>query len=118
MFKEARAGPQKAITANRLSDGLVVFLAEGGAWSLSVEDARLFADGPDLDEALAYGRAQQEARVIVDAYAIDMEVLGDRVLPVRLRERIRALGPTTAYGDAERANLSRLAGGDRSYASS
>ena len=38
MFKEAKAGPRKAITANRLSDGLVVFLSETGDWSLSVDD--------------------------------------------------------------------------------
>lgn len=110
MFKEAKAGPRKAITANRLSDGLVVFLSEGRDWSLSIDDARLFEDGPELEEALAFGRAQQEARVIVDAYAIDMQVVGDRALPSRLRERIRALGPTIAYGESERANLSGLAG--------
>jgi len=110
MFKEAKAGPQKAVTANRLSDGLVVFLSDGGDWSLSVSDARLLADGPDLEEALAYGKAQHAARVIVDPYAIDMETVGEKVLPVRLRERIRALGPTIAYGEAERAHLSGLAG--------
>jgi hypothetical protein len=110
MFKAAKAGPQKAITANRLADGLVVFLAEGGRWSLSVGDARLFADGPELDEALSYGKAQHAARVILDPYAIDMDVVDGRALPARLRERIRALGPTIAYGEAERAHLSGLAG--------
>jgi hypothetical protein len=110
MFKEAKAGPQKAITANRLSDGLVVFLSEAGDWSLSVDDARLFADGPELEEALAFGKAQHAARIILDPYAIDMETVGEKTLPTRLRERIRAMGPTIAYGDAERANLSGLAG--------
>ena len=110
MFKEAKAGPQKAITANRLSDGLVVFLTGGRSWSLSVDDAELFADGPDLEGALTFGREQHAARVILDPYAIDMETVGDKALPVRLRERIRALGPTIAYGEAERAQLSGLAG--------
>lgn len=110
MFKEAKAGPQKAVTANRLSDGLVVFLAEGGDWSLSIGEARLFADGPELEQALDYGKAQHAARVILDPYAIDMDMVDGRVLPSRLRERIRALGPTIAYGEAERANLSGLAG--------
>lgn len=110
MFKEAKTGPQKAITANRLSDGRVVFLSETGGWSLSIGDVRLFADGPELEGALAFGKAQEAARIIVDSYAIDMEVSGEKALPLRLRERIRALGPTVAYGGAERANLSRLAG--------
>lgn len=110
MFKEAKSGPQKAITANRLSDGRVVFLSKTGDWSPSVDDAALFSDGSELEDALAFGKTQQEVQIIVDSYAIDMEVDGERALPVRLRERIRALGPTTAYGEAERANLSRLAG--------
>jgi hypothetical protein len=110
MFKEAKAGPQKAITANRLSDGLVVFLSDAGDWSLSIDDARLFADGAELEEALAYGKAQHAARVILDPYAIDMQEVDGRLLPARLRERIRALGPTIAYGEAERAQLSGLAG--------
>jgi hypothetical protein len=110
MFKEAKAGPQKAITANRLFDGLVVFLTDTRDWSLSVDDARLFADGPDLDSALEFGKAQHEARVIVDPYAIDMEAAGDGQRPSRLRERIRAAGPTIPYGDAERAALSASPG--------
>jgi hypothetical protein len=53
MFKAAKAGPQKAITANRLSDGLVVFLDDSGGWSLSIAEARLVSDGADLDAANA-----------------------------------------------------------------
>jgi len=110
MFKEAKAGPQKAITANRLSDGLVVFLGEAGRWSLAIADARLFKDGPELEEALAYGKAQQEARTIVDSYAIDVEQVDGKQLPSRFRERIRAQGPTVPYGAAEQASWSGLAG--------
>jgi len=106
MFKAAKAGPQKAITGNRLSDGLVVFLTELGGWSQSVAEAHLFNDGPDLDEALAYGKAQHDARIVVEPYAIDMEVVDGVQRPVRLRERIRAEGPTVPYGEAERAKLS------------
>jgi len=105
MFKAAKAGPQKAITANRLSDGLVVFLTELGEWSLSIGEALLVTDGPTLDEALAYGKAQHDARVVVEPYAIDMTLVDDKAVPVRFRERIRADGPTVVYGDAERAKL-------------
>ena len=106
MFKAAKAGgQQKAVTANRLSDGLVIFLTEDKGWSLAIGDAQLFCDGPDLDAALAYGKAQQEARVLVDAYAIEVENVGDKPVPSRIRERIRAEGPTVVYGDAERAKL-------------
>ena len=110
MFREAKSGPQKALTANRLSDGLVVFLADKGVWSLSIGDARLVAEGAELDEVLAYGKAQQAARIIVDSYAIDVEVVDGKPLAARLRERIRSQGPTIPYGEAEMANWCGLAG--------
>ena len=105
MFQEAKAGGQKAITANRLSDGLVVFLTESEDWSLSFGEAQLLADGPDLEASLAYAKAQVEARIVLEAYAIDVDVVDDKPVPARFRERIRAEGPTVVYGDAERAKL-------------
>jgi hypothetical protein len=106
MFKAAKAGPQKAITANRLSDGLVIFLTENRNWSLAVADAELFSDGPELEAALAFGKQQQDVdRYLVDAYAIDIEIVDDKPVPSRIRERIRAEGPTVVYGEAERAKL-------------
>jgi hypothetical protein len=105
MFKAASAGPQKAITANRLGDGLVVFLDAAGGWSLSVAEARLLNDGPELDEANAFAKAQHDARVVVEPYPIDVEIVDGKPVPVRLRERIRAEGPTIAYGEAEYAKL-------------
>ena len=106
MFKAAKDGPQKAITANRLDNGLVVFLTPEGGWSLDIAEARILADADELDEALAYGRAQHDARVVIEPYAIDVTGGEAGPVPVRLRERIRAeRGPTVAYGEAERALL-------------
>jgi hypothetical protein len=106
MFKAATTGPQKAITANRLDNGLVVFLDPEGGWTVDIAGARLIAD-TELEEAIAYGKAQHDARVVIEPYAIDVEVNDAGVpVPVRLRERIRAeRGPTVVYGDAERAKL-------------
>ena len=101
MFKAAKAGPRKAITANRLDDGRVVFLGETGDWPAAIDSAHLFNDGPELDAATAYAKAQNDARIIVEPYAIDMTDVGGRMLPARIRERIRALGPTVDYGEAE-----------------
>ena len=107
MFKAAKAGPQKAITGNRLSDGLVVFLTELGGWSQSIGDALLVTDGPGLDEALAYGKAQHDARIVVEPYPIDIAIVDGVPVPARIRERIRAEGPTVAYGEAEYTALHR-----------
>jgi Protein of unknown function (DUF2849) len=106
MFKAARSGPAKTVTANRLDNGLVVFLDPDGGWTLAIAAARIL-DEAELDDALAYGKAQAEARIVVDPYAIDVEVTDGAPVPTRLRERIRAeRGPTIAYGEAERAKLS------------
>jgi hypothetical protein len=105
MFKAASAGPKKAITGNRLSDGLVVFLDQNGGWSMSIADARLVEDGPELDEANAYGKSQHDARIVVEPYPIDVQIIDGKPVPVRLRERIRAIGPTVPYGDTEYVKL-------------
>jgi hypothetical protein len=108
MFKAAKEGPAKVITANDLADGLVVFLGPDGGWTHDIALARVFADGPDLDAANAYAKTQHDDRVVVEPYPIDVTVTGGRPVPVRLREKIRAdRGPTIVYGDAEVAKLAR-----------
>ena len=107
MFKAAKAGPQKAITANRLDDGRVVFLDERGVWTHHLADALFVSDGPALDEATAYAQAQADARIVVEPYPIDIAAVDGRPVPSRIRERIRAEGPTVIYGDAEYAMLNK-----------
>ncbi len=110
MFKAAREGPAKVITANDLRNGLVVFLDGDGGWTVAIGEARVLEDGPDLDGAVAYARAQTDAQIVLEAYPIDVVVTGGVPVPVRLRERIRAeRGPTVVYGDAERARLQQEA---------
>ena len=106
MFKAAKEGPAKVITANDLRDGLVVFLTLGGGWSHDIAEARVIDDGPDLESASIYAKAQHDARIIVEPYPIDVTVTGGVPIPQRLREKIRAdRGPTIAYGEAERRKL-------------
>ncbi len=87
-------GSLKAITANRLRDGVVVFLGPGAVWVESFADAALFA-GPDADPALAAAKGQAEREQFgVDIYAFDVEEENGVTVPVKMRERIRALGPS------------------------
>jgi len=82
----------KALTANRLSDGDVVFWS-AGQWVERFADAQLYADddvaGP---EAEAAGKAQ--STVVIDVYLIDLIESEGFWAPLSYRERIRALGPT------------------------
>ncbi|ODT89583.1 DUF2849 domain-containing protein [Phenylobacterium sp. SCN 70-31] len=82
----------KALTANRLSDGEVVFWKDG-RWIERFADAQLWAgDDPAAIEAEGEGKAQP--LVVVDAYLIDLVEAEGFWAPVSYRERIRALGPT------------------------
>ena len=110
MFKAAKEGPAKVITANALGDGLVVFLDHDGGWTHDIAFARVFADGPDLEAGNAYAKAEHDARVVVEPYPIDVTVTDGVPVPVRLREKIRAdHGPTIVYGEAEVAKLAGAA---------
>ena len=106
MFKAAKEGQAKVITANSLGDGLVVFLAPDGDWTHLIAEARIVEDGADLEEASAYAKAQHDARIVVEPYPIDVKIEGGVPVPLRLREKIRAdRGPTIPYGHEEVAKL-------------
>jgi sulfite reductase (NADPH) hemoprotein beta-component len=106
MFKAAKEGPAKVITANDLRDGLVVFLDHDGGWTHDIALARVVEDGADLDQANAYAKTQHDAQIVVEPYPIDVQVKDGVPSPVRLRERIRAeRGPTIVYGEDERQKL-------------
>lgn len=88
-------GALQAITANRLRDGEVVFLGPGAAWVETLDAATLFDDPASAEAALGAAKAQAEReRFGVDIYAFDVRIEDGARVPVKMRERIRALGPT------------------------
>ncbi|MGQ3671151.1 DUF2849 domain-containing protein [Xanthobacter sp. TB0136] len=91
------------VTANRLRDGVVVWLKADGGWSEALAEA---AVGTTSDEVLdLLDIAQSDESIAVGPYAarIDLDTDG-RPVPGNLRERIRCQGPTIAYGDAAGAH--------------
>jgi hypothetical protein len=81
----------KVATANRLSDGAVVFLAEQGQWSEEIDSAMVAVESAGLTEAAKRAEAVNH---VTGSYLIDVERRDGRVHPQHIRERIRALGPT------------------------
>jgi hypothetical protein len=81
----------KAVTANRLTDGEVVFWKQG-EWVERFADAELFDDAEKAEAAEAHGKNQP--KVVIDAYVIDLIESEGLWAPLSYRERIRALGPT------------------------
>lgn len=81
----------QVLTANRLADGEVVFLAEAG-WAEHISAAQLFVGGAG---EVALAAAEAQPTVIVAPYLIDVDVTDAVPVPVSYRERLRAVGPTT-----------------------
>ena len=108
----------KALTANRLVDGEVVFWRKG-QWVERFVDADLFADGDPAGEA-AEAHGKNQPTVVVEPYLIDLTQSEGLWAPASYRERIRALGPTNlnhgkqAEGGAAVAALMHAQGGARS----
>jgi hypothetical protein len=84
----------QVLTANRLIDGEVVYLAPGDAWVETLDAARVFDSKADAEAALALGAEAERRQLIVHAYLFDITQVGDRLKPVKQREVIRAAGPT------------------------
>ncbi|MDA9230261.1 DUF2849 domain-containing protein [Alphaproteobacteria bacterium] len=91
----AKGARFQAVTANRLTDGEVVYLTAQSQWSETFSQAAI-ADGAEASEALLAQAlpADYEAHVL-DPYLF--EVLEDAQTgyqPASVREIIRAKGPT------------------------
>jgi nucleotide-binding universal stress UspA family protein len=82
------------LTANRLRDGIAVFLTRSGEWSEAIDDAVLALE-PEAAAALEQRAKLAEAACIVTgSYLVDAERRGGHVRASHIRERMRALGPT------------------------
>jgi len=80
------------ITANRLGDGLVIFLTADG-WSENIADAET-AETKDATAALL-ARAEADAWLVVGPYGIAVERQADDSLrPLKYREALRTRGPS------------------------
>ena len=87
----------KVLTANRLGDGVAVWLDANGEWTEHLQDA-LVARHPEAVDALeAIGKRDFAANRVVDIAIIDVQETEGQLWPLRLRERIRAAGPTMEY---------------------
>ena len=108
----------KALTANRLADGEVVFWNRG-AWRERFDEAEVFDEEAAAGEAEAL--ALRQITLSVDPYLIDLAPVAGGLAPVSYRERLRALGPTNkldhgkqAAGGPEVERLTQAAGAARS----
>jgi hypothetical protein len=83
----------QALTANRLKDGEVVYLAPDGSWVEHLAKARRLSSKEEGEAALAAGAEAERELEVVNPYLLDL-LPADATRPQKMREIIRAAGPT------------------------
>lgn len=106
MAQHSRKGAKlQSLTANRLLDGIVVYMTDAGSWSESLQDAAV-AEGPDAArELLSRADHDVENNALVDPYLFEVERDGCAIRAVSVRETIRQAGPTVRPDLGKQAEL-------------
>lgn len=95
----------QAITANRLSDGIVVYLGPDGRWVEFLTEAATFDGKPAIEAALAQAATDVSLNCVVDVFAFDVTAGADGPHPGHIRDRIRAQGPTVRPDHGKQAEM-------------
>lgn len=88
------------LTGNELISGATVYLDRNGDWVEDIDQARVFL----LEEAEAKDAAIAATKTTRRINSLETETVtlkGGKVVPDRLRERIRAQGPTAPAFDRQ-----------------
>lgn len=88
------------LTGNELLSGATVYLDRGGHWVEELQAARVFAK----DEGEARDAAMAASRKTMRILSLEIETVklnGGLIVPDRIRERIRAEGPTAPRFDRQ-----------------
>jgi hypothetical protein len=86
------------VIANRLRDGLTVFLTAGGTWVESIEHGAVARSDAEAAQLLETGELDAARNLVVAPYLIEIAEGGGERRPLAWREFIRAYGPTVRTG--------------------
>lgn len=95
----------KILTANRLTDGKTVWLAADHSWARGIDDAEIALDSATEEKLERAGKAAFLKNEVVDVNLIEVALVDGSLRPLRLRERIRAAGPTTRTDLGKQAQI-------------
>ncbi len=87
----------KVLTGNRLTDGIAVWLNAAGEWTEKLQEALVARHAEAVKSLEEIGSRDFAANLVLDVNVIDVTEVNGRIRPLRLRERIRAEGPTMEY---------------------
>jgi hypothetical protein len=89
-----RAPDVSVLTANRLIDGIVVFLAPDGRWIETIDGAAVARSADEARALQDHGAHDAARNLVVEPYLAALAGAGARPLPTRMRERMRVEGPS------------------------
>ena len=95
----------KLLTANRLSDGIAVWFTQDGTWAELIEDGFVATSAQKVELLQDALDAALKGTDVVDIALIDMAETSEGWQPQRLRERIRAAGPTIRLDLGKQAEI-------------
>lgn len=84
----------RVLTANRLKDGEAVWFSPDHRWAETIDVAEVARDVAAEQKLAELGKSSYLRNEVVDVALIDVALVDGRVVPTRLRERVRAAGPT------------------------
>jgi len=87
------------VTANRLVDGIVVYLASDGSWTEDLSSARIASTEEETKALEEQAAKDVKARKVVAVYPMEVAVKDGAVDPLSVREKIRAAHRTTLTKD-------------------
>jgi|TARA_Y100000294_G_C8317976_1_gene241492 hypothetical protein len=82
------------VTANRLRDGRVVYLAGCQGWSEDLSEATVAIGEEEMQELLIDAERERASGLVVAPYAFAVIRTEDAVAPLSQREKIRMQGPS------------------------
>jgi hypothetical protein len=84
----------QVLTGNRLADGAVVYWAGGATWVERVAGALALKEPAQLEAAREAESVAIADRLVASAYLMDVTFQDGVPAPLRMREIIRAAGPS------------------------
>ena len=80
----------QVVTANRLRDGVIVWLTPELRWSEDYAASKVLRDEAEAKAALEAAGVDVKARLVVGPYLAEMQETPEGLKPASARERIRA----------------------------
>ena len=94
----------QVVIAHNVLSGAVVYLTKRAEWSTDVNQAVVAPSGEAASALLASARPFEACNEVLGLELIDVTRDCNTIVPTRLRERIRAAGPTISYLTSNAAN--------------